>query len=46
MSWIRGTTVGGLIIPGLYNLDNSKETARATNRSFHSSVKVYLDQCL
>ena len=39
MSWIRGTTVGGLIIPGLYNLDNSKETARATNRSFHSSVK-------
>ena len=39
MSWISGTTVGGLIIPGLYNLDNSKETARATNRSFHSSVK-------
>ncbi|SHK01334.1 SusC/RagA family TonB-linked outer membrane protein [Epilithonimonas mollis] len=39
MSWLKGTTVGGLVIPHIYNLDNSKENAKATNRSYHSSVK-------
>ena len=39
MSWLRGTTVGGLVIPHLYNLANSKENAKATNWSQHSAVK-------
>jgi len=39
MSWLNGTTVGGLIIPGLYNLNNGTENSLATNYSSHSSVK-------
>lgn len=39
LSWLQGTTVGGLIIPGLYNLNNGKENSLATNYSGHSSVK-------
>ncbi|WP_159473812.1 SusC/RagA family TonB-linked outer membrane protein [Chryseobacterium sp. 18068] len=39
MSWLRGTTVGGLIIPGLYNLNNGIENSLATNYDSHSSVK-------
>lgn len=39
MSWLNGTTVGGLVIPNLYNLSNGVENSLATNRSFHSSVK-------
>lgn len=39
MSWLNGTTVGGLIIPGLYNLNNGTENSLATNSSSHSSVK-------
>lgn len=39
MSWLNGTTVGGLIIPGLYNLNNGSENSLATDYSSHSSVK-------
>lgn len=39
MSWLRGTTVGGLIIPGLYNLNNGIENSLATNYESHSSIK-------
>ncbi|MEN4758975.1 SusC/RagA family TonB-linked outer membrane protein [Chryseobacterium sp. C39-AII1] len=39
MSWLRGTTVGGLIIPNLYNLNNGIENSLATNNSSHSSIK-------
>lgn len=39
MSWLNGTTVGGLIIPNLYNLNNGIENSLATNESRHSSVK-------
>ncbi|WP_390450779.1 SusC/RagA family TonB-linked outer membrane protein [Chryseobacterium sp. Alg-005] len=38
LSWLEGTTVGGLVIPNLYNLANSKETALATNASFYSRI--------
>ncbi|MCQ9640169.1 SusC/RagA family TonB-linked outer membrane protein [Chryseobacterium sp. WG14] len=36
---MQGNSVGGLIIPDLYNLSNSREIARATNSSFHVGVK-------
>lgn len=39
MSWLRGRTVGGLIIPNLYNLNNGQANSLATNYSAHSSVK-------
>jgi len=39
MSWLKGTTVGGLVIPNLYNLNNGKENSLATNNSAHSSIK-------
>ncbi|NML72006.1 SusC/RagA family TonB-linked outer membrane protein [Chryseobacterium sp. RP-3-3] len=39
MSWLNGTTVGGLVIPNLYNLNNGVENSLATNASIHSSVK-------
>lgn len=39
MSWLNGTTVGGLIIPNLYNLNNGWENSLATNYSEHSSIK-------
>ncbi|MBE4947313.1 SusC/RagA family TonB-linked outer membrane protein [Chryseobacterium culicis] len=39
LSVLEGNSVGGLIIPGLYNLSNSVEQAKATNLSRHSSVR-------
>ncbi|MDC8098576.1 SusC/RagA family TonB-linked outer membrane protein [Chryseobacterium rhizosphaerae] len=39
LSWLRGTTVGGLVIPNLYNLNNGVENSLATNNSTHSSIK-------
>ncbi|KUJ50804.1 SusC/RagA family TonB-linked outer membrane protein [Chryseobacterium sp. JAH] len=36
---LSGNSVGGLVIPGLYNLSNSRESALATNASFHTGVK-------
>jgi len=38
-SVLDGTTVGGLIIPGLYNLDNGVENSLASNADSHASVK-------
>lgn len=38
-SILDGTTVGGLIIPGLYNLANGVENSLASNADSHSSVK-------
>jgi TonB-linked SusC/RagA family outer membrane protein len=37
--YLEGRSVGGLIIPGLYNLANSKEAPRAVNESFHLGVR-------
>ncbi|SMC51551.1 TonB-linked outer membrane protein, SusC/RagA family [Chryseobacterium sp. YR221] len=36
---LEGRSVGGLIIPGLYNLANSKEAPRASNASYHLGVR-------
>ncbi len=36
---LNGNTVGGLIIPNLYNLSNSRETPRSSNASYHLGVK-------
>lgn len=33
---LRGETVGGLVLPGLYNLANSVENAQALNTSVHA----------
>ena len=33
--FLRGETVGGLDLPGLYNLSNSNSQAKATNESVH-----------
>jgi TonB-linked SusC/RagA family outer membrane protein len=38
-SILDGTTVGGLVIPGLYNLDNGVENSLASNAETHGSVK-------
>lgn len=38
LSWLNGTTVGGLIIPNLYNLNNGKENSLATNWAQQSAV--------
>ncbi|ASW75908.1 membrane protein [Chryseobacterium piperi] len=38
MSWLRGTTVGGLVIPGLYNLNNGLANSLATNYSAQSAI--------
>lgn len=38
-SILDGTTVGGLVIPGLYNLDNGVENSLASNAESHGSVK-------
>ncbi|WP_228376017.1 SusC/RagA family TonB-linked outer membrane protein [Chryseobacterium aquaticum] len=38
-SILDGTTVGGLVIPGLYNLDNGVENSLASNAEAHGSVK-------
>lgn len=38
-SILDGTTVGGLVIPGLYNLDNGVENSLASNADTHGSVK-------
>lgn len=35
---LNGTTVGGLIIPNLYNLSNSVETAQASNYEYKKRV--------
>lgn len=32
-SWLRGTTIGGLVIPDLYNLNNGQANSLATNES-------------
>jgi TonB-linked SusC/RagA family outer membrane protein len=37
--FVQGTTVGGLVIPGFYDLTNSVQAARATNRS--SKYRLY-----
>ena len=39
LNWLNGTTVGGLVIPGLYNLDNGVENSLASNSQSHSAVK-------
>ncbi|SDL56572.1 TonB-dependent receptor domain-containing protein [Chryseobacterium taihuense] len=39
MSVLDGTTVGGLIIPGLYNLVNGVENSLASNAESHAAVK-------
>ena len=39
LSRVTGSTVGGLIIPNIYNFDNSKETAKATNYRQQLAVK-------
>ena len=36
---LNGNSVGGLIIPGLYNLANSRETPSSSNASYHLGVK-------
>ena len=36
---LNGNSVGGLIIPGLYNLANSKESPTSSNASYHLGVK-------
>ncbi|MCQ9640167.1 SusC/RagA family TonB-linked outer membrane protein [Chryseobacterium sp. WG14] len=36
---LEGRSVGGLIIPGLYNLANSKEAPRSSNASYHLGVR-------
>lgn len=38
-SVLDGTTVGGLIIPGLYNLVNGVENSLASNAESHAAVK-------
>ncbi|MDQ8141832.1 SusC/RagA family TonB-linked outer membrane protein [Chryseobacterium sp. CFS15] len=38
-SILDGTTIGGLVIPGLYNLDNGVENSLASNAEAHGSVK-------
>lgn len=38
-SVLDGTTVGGLIIPGLYNLNNGVENSLASNVDSHGAVK-------
>lgn len=39
LSWLNGTTVGGLVIPGLYNLNNGVENSLASNYESHAAVK-------
>ncbi len=39
LSVLKGQTVGGLVIPNLYNLKNGVENSLATNNSTHSSIK-------
>lgn len=36
---LNGNSVGGLIIPGLYNLANSKEAPRSSNASYNLGVR-------
>lgn len=37
-NWLRGATVGGLVIPNLYNLNNGLANSLATNRAFQEGV--------
>ena len=36
---LNGNTVGGLVIPGLYNLSNSFENPKSSNESYHLGVR-------